>query len=298
MGRRTWNSGRVVIRHEHIPGQLLQPPCEGRRALDLAIKGVAHSRLHPGGDSVAEGLEEMGYEVPARQRGPVPKLAGLGTVVIGVLPITCATVTVAPASLLFAYVGRRDSRRPVQPADRASDEPPRPIRPAAGSDARVTDENATVTFLAFRPRRAHDTQQDRRGRHGEVGAGARHVHYDAMGLAFHANRGVRRGRNTAEGGPARGEARRALRLHGTRVLRQLPAGSGAYRNLRQLVCSANDHPRGRSSRLPGPARRADELLDGATGLPWPRTWPAVYAVVLICFVAWVVLPGRPRRSFS
>ena len=43
---------------------------------------------------------------------------------------------------------------------------------------------------------------------------------------------------------------------------------------------------------------ADELLDGATGLPWPRTWPAVYAVVLICFVAWVVLLVVLERSFS
>ena len=43
---------------------------------------------------------------------------------------------------------------------------------------------------------------------------------------------------------------------------------------------------------------ADELLDGATGLPWPRTWRAVYAVVLICFVAWVVLLVVLERSFS
>ena len=43
---------------------------------------------------------------------------------------------------------------------------------------------------------------------------------------------------------------------------------------------------------------ADEPPDGATGLPWPRTWPGVYAIVMICFVAWVVLLVVLERSFS
>jgi hypothetical protein len=43
--------------------------------------------------------------------------------------------------------------------------------------------------------------------------------------------------------------------------------------------------------------RADEPQDGATGLPWLRTWPGVYAVVLICFVAWVVLLVVLERSY-
>ena len=49
---------------------------------------------------------------------------------------------------------------------------------------------------------------------------------------------------------------------------------------------------------PHPPDPADEPPDGATGLPWPRTWPGVYAVVLICFVAWVVLLVALGRSFS
>ncbi len=48
----------------------------------------------------------------------------------------------------------------------------------------------------------------------------------------------------------------------------------------------------------GPPGPADEPPDGETGLPWPRTWPGVYAVVLICFVAWVVLLVVLERSFS
>jgi hypothetical protein len=40
-----------------------------------------------------------------------------------------------------------------------------------------------------------------------------------------------------------------------------------------------------------------EPLDAATGLPWPRTWPGVYTVVLICFVVWVTLLVVLERSF-
>jgi hypothetical protein len=51
----------------------------------------------------------------------------------------------------------------------------------------------------------------------------------------------------------------------------------------------------------GPAHSpspADEPPDEATGLPWPRTWPGVYAVVVICFVLWVGLLVVLERSFS
>ncbi len=43
---------------------------------------------------------------------------------------------------------------------------------------------------------------------------------------------------------------------------------------------------------------ADEPQDGETGLPWPRTWPGVYAIVLICFVLWLVLLVVLERSYS
>jgi hypothetical protein len=46
---------------------------------------------------------------------------------------------------------------------------------------------------------------------------------------------------------------------------------------------------------PGPP--AVEPPDGATGLPWLRTWPGVYALVLICFIMWVVLLAVLERSY-
>ena len=49
---------------------------------------------------------------------------------------------------------------------------------------------------------------------------------------------------------------------------------------------------------PHPTDPADEPQDESTGLPWPRTWPGVYVVVMICFVAWVVLLVVLERSFS
>jgi uncharacterized RDD family membrane protein YckC len=49
---------------------------------------------------------------------------------------------------------------------------------------------------------------------------------------------------------------------------------------------------------PQPPVPANEPPDGATGLLWPRTWPGVYAVVLFCFIAWVVLLLVLERSFS
>ena len=49
---------------------------------------------------------------------------------------------------------------------------------------------------------------------------------------------------------------------------------------------------------PHPPDPAAEPHDESTGLPWPRTWPGVYALVMICFVAWVVLLVVLERSFS
>ncbi len=48
---------------------------------------------------------------------------------------------------------------------------------------------------------------------------------------------------------------------------------------------------------PHPSDRAEEPPDGATGLPWPRKWPGVYALVLICFVVWVILLVVLERSY-
>jgi hypothetical protein len=53
-----------------------------------------------------------------------------------------------------------------------------------------------------------------------------------------------------------------------------------------------------STQLPHLPAGAVEPPDGSTGLPWPRTWPGVYALVMGCFVAWVVLLVMLERWFA
>jgi hypothetical protein len=38
--------------------------------------------------------------------------------------------------------------------------------------------------------------------------------------------------------------------------------------------------------------------DDSTGLPWPRRWPGVYALVIASFVLWVVLLIAFESIFS
>jgi hypothetical protein len=38
--------------------------------------------------------------------------------------------------------------------------------------------------------------------------------------------------------------------------------------------------------------------DEKTGLPWPRTWPGVYALVVGVFLAWIVLLTTLTMMFS
>ncbi|MFI5259681.1 MAG: hypothetical protein ACHQ01_08750 [Candidatus Limnocylindrales bacterium] len=53
-----------------------------------------------------------------------------------------------------------------------------------------------------------------------------------------------------------------------------------------------------STGLPHPPVLADEPPDESTGLPWPRTWPGVYLVVMGCLVTWVALLVVLERVFS
>ena len=185
VGDRTWNTGRVVIRHEHIPVQLLQPPARLKVvALDLAIKGRRVGYIPGAGDRVAEGLEEMGYEVTRLAGADLTpeKLAGLDAVVIGVRAYNVRDDLAAHLPALFAYVegggtvvaqynrpnGLKTNR--LAPYDLRPVRRPRHRRERAGH------------FPRARPPRAHDAQQDQRGRHGRLGAGARHLLPDAMGL--------------------------------------------------------------------------------------------------------------------
>jgi hypothetical protein len=140
-----------VIRHEHIPVQLLQPPARLKTvSLELAIKGKRIGYLPGAGDRVAESLEEMGYEV-TRLTGDDLKpdtLRGLGAVVIGVRAYNVRTDLASHLPALFAYVEQGGTV--VAQYNRPNGLRATPIAPfdLRLSDARVTEENAPVSFLA------------------------------------------------------------------------------------------------------------------------------------------------------
>jgi LmbE family N-acetylglucosaminyl deacetylase len=152
VGDRTWSTGRVVIRHEHIPVQLLQPPARLKAvALDLATRGRRVGYLPGAGDRVAEGLEEMGYEVVRLAGADLnrEKLAGLDAVVIGVRAYNVRDDLAAHLPALFAYV--EGGGTVVAQYNRPNGLKTSRIAPydLRLSDARITDENAPVTFLAL-----------------------------------------------------------------------------------------------------------------------------------------------------
>jgi LmbE family N-acetylglucosaminyl deacetylase len=151
LGNATWNTRRVVIRHEHIPVQLLQPPARSKAVvLDLAKKGRRVAYVPGAGDRVAEGLEEMGYEVARLAGGELTpeKLRDLDAVVIGVRAFNVRDDLSAHLDALFSYVegGGTVVAQYNRPEGLLTSRlAPYDLRL---SDARVTDENAPVTFLA------------------------------------------------------------------------------------------------------------------------------------------------------
>ena len=77
----------MVINYPHIPLQLLQPPARLKAVcLDLAIRGHSVGYLPGAGDSVAECLADMGYEVTTLTGDDLTakRLKAFDAVVIGV----------------------------------------------------------------------------------------------------------------------------------------------------------------------------------------------------------------------
>ncbi len=151
IGDQSYSNQRVVLRHNHIPLQLLQPPARLKGvALELAIGGRKVGYVPGAGDSVAESLEGMGYTVtPLSGADLTPeRLRGLDAVVIGVRALNVRDDLAERLPALFAFV--ESGGNVVMQYNR-----PERIRnnkfapyPLQLSGARVTDENAAVTFLA------------------------------------------------------------------------------------------------------------------------------------------------------
>jgi LmbE family N-acetylglucosaminyl deacetylase len=146
-----YQNERKEINYAHIPLQLLQPLASLKAvSLDLAIRGHKIGYLPGAGDSVADGLKQMGYTVTTLTDADLTpeKLHGLDAVVVGVRAFNVRTNLAAQLPGLFAYVeaggtvvaqyNRPENSRTLKLA---------PYDLHLSGD-RVTDEKAAVTLLA------------------------------------------------------------------------------------------------------------------------------------------------------
>ncbi len=154
VGKNSYTNGRIVINYPHLPVLVLLPPTRLRvTALDLKIKGERVGYLPGAGDSTAENLTEMGYQVTVLSGLDLTpdKLKGLDAVVIGVRAFNERKDLEPNLPGLFAWVeqGGTVIAQYNRPANNLTKNlGPYPLSIAGNApDLRVTDENAPVIFL-------------------------------------------------------------------------------------------------------------------------------------------------------
>ncbi|MBL9216082.1 MAG: PIG-L family deacetylase [Opitutaceae bacterium] len=153
-GRR-YSHRRVTLAYDHLPFQLLQPPARARLvAVACETRGRRVGYLPGAGDSTAEALAQLGYEVRVLAGADlVPeKLAGLDAVVIGVRAFNERSDLQANLPGLFAWVAAGGTV--VAQYNRPNGLLAEPLGPyplslqGPAPALRVTDETAPVSFLA------------------------------------------------------------------------------------------------------------------------------------------------------
>ncbi len=155
VGKNSYTNGRVVINYPHIPVQLLLPPTHLKvAALDLKTRGQKIGYIPGAGDSIAENLTEMGYQVTTLSGFDLTaeKLKGLDAVVIGVRAFNERKDLEPNLPGLFAWVEQGGTviaqyNRPGGSLAKTLGPYPLSIDGPA-PQLRVTDENASVIFLA------------------------------------------------------------------------------------------------------------------------------------------------------
>jgi LmbE family N-acetylglucosaminyl deacetylase len=145
-----YQNEREEISYPHIPRQLLQPLASLKAvSLDLAIRGHAVGYLPGAGDSVADALKEMGYDVTLLDDADLTtiNLQRFDAVVIGVRAFNVRTNLAPHLPALFAYV---EAGGTVVAQYNRLELKATPIAPydLRLSGSRVTDETAAMTFLA------------------------------------------------------------------------------------------------------------------------------------------------------
>ncbi len=145
-----YRNQREEISYPHIPRQLLQPPASLKAlSLDLAIRGHKVGYLPGAGDTVADCLKQMCYDVTMLDDSDLTtnSLRGFDAVVIGVRAFNVRTNLAPHLPALFAYV---EAGGTVVAQYNRLDPKATPLAPfdLHLSNDRVTDETATMTFLA------------------------------------------------------------------------------------------------------------------------------------------------------
>ncbi len=152
IGNKVYDNQRIEISYPHIPAQLLQPPARIKVVtLDLAIRGKKVGYVPGAGDSVAEALKQMGYEVTMLTGADLTtnRLKDFDAVVIGIRAFNVRTDLVSHLPDLFAFVesGGNVIEQYNRPGNDLKTEKLAPYSLRLSGE-RVTDENATMKFLA------------------------------------------------------------------------------------------------------------------------------------------------------
>ena len=155
VGGATYGTERFVLNYEHLPVQLLQRPAHTHLvALDVQTRGKRIGYLPGAGDSTADSLAQLGYEIITLTDTDLApdKLAGLDAVVIGVRAFNDRTDLAANLPGLFAWVEAGGTV--VAQYNRPNNLKATALGPyelsieGPAPRLRVTDETAPVTFLA------------------------------------------------------------------------------------------------------------------------------------------------------
>jgi hypothetical protein len=149
-----YSTDRIEIDYSHIPPLLLQPQARMRAdCLDLAIRGHRVGYIAGAGDSIADGLTEMGYSVTELTGADlVPdRLKTFDAVVIGVRAFNTRTDLESDFPAILSYVegGGTVIAQYNTPTNATPTRlGPYPISLSRNLPAnRVTDENSPVTLL-------------------------------------------------------------------------------------------------------------------------------------------------------
>jgi LmbE family N-acetylglucosaminyl deacetylase len=148
IGDAQYANRRVEINYDHLPPILLQPAARAKAlSLEIAIRGSKVGYIPGAGDSVADCLEEMGYEVTQFTGADLTaeKLKNFDAVVIGIRAFNVRKDLDAGLPHLWNFV--KEGGNVIVQYNRPTTIKLGPLDVRLSSE-RVTDENSDMKFLA------------------------------------------------------------------------------------------------------------------------------------------------------